>query len=336
MGGNAIKTVPIRRFSKEEYTALAAEVKEKLESDYEFLSVRWHIIDSYSEKETFGDMDILISRPAKVKWKWNGEAFTRMFPSKEVHNNGDVTSLEYKGFQIDFIQCPHEEYEFSKTYFAWNDLGNLIGKTARQLGLKYGHQGLVYTIRDGLGDKLGEITVTLDPKLALEFLGYDWARYQKGFNNLEEIFEYVVSSKHFNADLYLLENLNSVDRVRDKKRATYTAFLEWIKDKNLPRDSTKLVSNWYVPEIRKAFPEFSMQYDLKQAKLRKTTLAKEIFNGHRVASVTGLQKEELGAFMLKFRTWFKSEDDMFDYILHMGEWGIEEAIRTFQKLSTSA
>lgn len=335
MGGNAIKTVPTRRFTKAEYEALAGEVKEKFDKDFEFSKQRWHIIDSYREKESFGDMDVLVSRPPNATWKWNSTAFTTLFPSKEVVPNGDVVSLEYNEFQMDFIQVPYETFEFAKVYFAFNDLGNLIGKTARQLGLKYGHQGLIYTIRDGLGDKVGEIPVTLDPKEALEFLGYDWTRYQQGFKNLEEIFQYAVSSRYFNADRYLLENLNHVDRIRDRKRATYTAFLDWIKNKDLPRDEERLPSNWFVPEIREAFPSFSIAYDLKNAKLEKAAAAKIVFNGNLVSDLTKRTGKDLGEFMMKFRAQFKSEDDMFDYLSYAVPINLDRVLLAFHRqLST--
>ena len=41
-------------------------------------------------------------------------------------------------FQIDFIKVGEENWETSKNYFSYNDLGNLMGRLAQRLGVKYG------------------------------------------------------------------------------------------------------------------------------------------------------------------------------------------------------
>lgn len=335
MGGNAIKNVSITRYNREQYDALCAKVRHVFETDRRVIGTRIHITDCFEEKQDFGDLDVLIQEPHEsYERPWNLEIFRNLFATKEIHRNGSVVSMEHEGFQIDFIEVPRDEFDFAKAYFAWNDLGNLMGKTARQLGLKYGHQGLVYTIRDGIGDKVGEIVVTKDPKEAFQFLGYDWDRFQLGFKNLEEIFRFAVSSKYFNPKAYALENLNHVDRIRDKKRATYQAFLTWLKE-----------SYWgeYVgftqnPEgnlkrIRRAFPEFAMMYDLAHAKLAKKAAMKVKFNGTIVSELTKLKTFELGTFMKLFREWFRTEDDLIDYVIYTSPTALSEAVRSFhQKL----
>lgn len=336
MGGNAIKIAPTRRFTKAEYDELCLEVHAKFKA-YNW-RYRYHIIDSYFEKSDFGDMDILVEKAPRstlngTTGTWLPVAFIEMFPSKEVVTNGDVISLEYKGFQLDFIQVSGDIFNFAKTYFAWNDLGNLMGKTARRMGLKYGWQGLSYTLRDGIGDKVGEIPVTKIPEEAVRFLGYDWDRMQKGFKNLEEIFEFTASSKYFDPNAYSLENLNHVDRIRDKKRTTYQEFLTWL-DKNGKKEPGIVIPDpsYYLHTIRRSFPEFAMKYDLLNAQVAKRAKVRQKFNGDIVSEITGLKGKDLGDFMREFRAWFVREEDLHDYVLYVSSPVLKLAISDFHGL----
>jgi len=333
MGGNAIKTTSIRRYNRIEYDTLCEKVRRIFTTDPRVAGTRIHITQCFRDKQDFGDIDILIQEPSEDSDHPRDLIFYKnLFETKEIHRNGSVVSMEHEGFQIDFIEVPMDEFEIAKEYFDFNDISNLIGKVARTLGLKYGHRGLTYTIRDGLGDKVGEIPVTKNPEEALRFLGYDWERFQKGFNNLEEIFEFVVSSKYFDASVYALDQLNHVDRIRDKKRATYQAFLTWIEGKTLPvRAKRDDRSTWFLPQIRRAFPEFAMLYDLAQAQQEKRAKVKTKFNGIIVSELTGLKEKELGNFMLQWRSWFKNEYDFQDYVLYASSTALSEAITEFHK-----
>lgn len=46
----------------------------------------------------------------------------------------------------------NEHFNTSLEYLNWNDLGNLIGRIAHKFGLKYGHKGLLYIIKNDLVD----------------------------------------------------------------------------------------------------------------------------------------------------------------------------------------
>ena len=76
-----------------------------------------------------------------------------------------------------------------------------------------------------------DIVLTYNLLTALEILGLDWERYKQGFNNYDEMFEYVTSCKAFDKSKFALENLNHRNRVRDRKRKTYNLFLQYILKK---------------------------------------------------------------------------------------------------------
>jgi DNA polymerase/3'-5' exonuclease PolX len=101
----------------------------------------------YNNKESFGDMDILYSTYDNKSI--NKNAFNFIFAPTEIVQNTNVISLDYKQLQIDFIHIKEDEFDYALNYFGNNDLGNLIGKIARQFVLKHGHNGLILPLRDG-------------------------------------------------------------------------------------------------------------------------------------------------------------------------------------------
>lgn len=333
MGGNAIKTVPVRRYSREEYEALCDKVHRIFAEDPRVRGTRYEILGHFDSKESWGDCDILIEESRESYQRPRpGGFYAGLFETKELHENGPVISLEHNEFQIDFIETPRDEFDFASVYYRFNDLGNLCGKTARQLGLRYGFRGLDYVLRDGVGDSVGVINVTKNPEEALRFMGYDWDRFQKGFEDLEELFQFAASSRYFNGPSYALENLNHVDRIRDRKRATYQAFLTWLEEHPERKLQTYFASpTAFFPQIRRAFPEFAMEYDLLNSKLAKKSAMKMKFNGVIISELTGLKTIELGIFMRCFREWFKTEDDLIDYVLYVSKETLATAVREFHE-----
>jgi hypothetical protein len=301
MGGNAISNAV--RLEKQYYDYVAEGTSTVLKEAFPDAIIS--VIPAYREKESFGDLDILISG---IEIKTLREFCEKALNSPEVHTNGNVISfaLDISGlmfkrtiFQIDFITVPREIHDFAFKYFAFNDLGNLIGQTAHGLGLKFGHDGLWYKYIVGT-TLVKEICITQNFEKALDLLGYDPSRYALGFDNLEAIFEYVISSKYFTKWNYLLENRNAVGRVRDKKRNTYMLFLEWMDNKHLndkrgSKDLGILLASEAEPqEIGLNFIKATLDYF-------RAERVKDKFNGNNVSEWTGLTGKELGNFMSDYR-----------------------------------
>ena len=130
MGGNALKNCTTRRYQADEYHRLEDEVRKKWR---EHFLTEAHPITAYKTKESFGDMDlIVVSETLPPMWT---ELVKEVFQPQESVKNGNVFSFEYKQFQIDLIATPLKELVSSTQYFAFNDLGNLIGRVAHSMGL---------------------------------------------------------------------------------------------------------------------------------------------------------------------------------------------------------
>ena len=307
MGGNALKQTETRRYQRDEYLALEAEVLNRLRTD--FPNRRIEAIRAYREKDSFGDMDVLLESDDLHRDLYNFRDLRRYvverFNSKQAVTNGGVVSFEYKEFQIDLITTSALNFETSVNYFAWNDLGNLMGRIAHKLGFKYGHEGLSMTFRDG-DYQYAEINLSKDPKAIVEFLGYNYDRFVAGFDTVQDIFDFTVSTEFFNKEIYALENRNHTSRTRDRKRKTYNQFLTWIETApNLPEypwaslkeQGGREYKKQFMERAFKFFPNFKEQHDKVQAEFQLWKQSRENFNGDLVREWTGLQDQDLGKFM---------------------------------------
>ena len=154
MGGNALKNTNTRRYNSDEYFKLFQVIGAQI-CDH---VVQFGLIKSYRNKDTFGDMDILYVHNGTINMR---DVVTSLFNPNEIVVNGDVMSFNVEELQVDLIKVNLEEYDFAMKYFSYNDLGNLIGRVAHKLGLKFGRKGLLYVYRKN--DKiLGEVTITND------------------------------------------------------------------------------------------------------------------------------------------------------------------------------
>lgn len=348
MGGNALKNTKTTRLSRKEFFETQTKVIQKIKTVFPF--ARIEAISAYSEKETFGDLDILITNEDIREYKQSHfkeeainpleELIRKLFNSTEMVENNTVFSFDYReymeteyGFQVDLIYTPNDYFDFTKNYFSYNDLGNLIGRVAAGMGLKFGHLGLTYDIKDG-NNHFAVLEISRDFNKSLDFLGFSSDRYHKGFKNLSEIFEYVVSSKYYNHDLYKLENSSYSERVRERKRPTYRAFLQYSKKLSQIKKADFVFpenkKNW-LPEIFTTFEgceaAYNKAWDFKNIKEN----AKKIFNGHNIGTITGLEHRYLGYFMNHIRAKFSNQNMLFDWITKSSEQEFKSAINIYLK-----
>ena len=301
MGGNALK-VPTRRYEKEEYEIISHEVIGMLKS-YGITAV---IPKSYRNKDTFGDLDVLILSSTITKADIM-EIIEYLFNPNEIYNNNNVKSFDYREFQIDFILVGDENWNSSISYFSYNDLGNFIGRISYQMGFRFGDYGLklVYRHEDG-GRKFSKI-ISKDTSKIYTFLGFDYSRYLEGFDDVEDIFAYVVSSKYFNPRIFDYEQLNHQNRTRNKKRKNYELFLQYVKGFKQSSDFVFGDKDSFVDKAEKFFnTEIRSEIDAWKRIVDQQKRASGIFNGNVVMERYSLRGKELGAAMKNFNDYFNS------------------------------
>lgn len=334
MGGNALSQTSVR-LSKIEYSTVLMRVLGVL---YDVLpeAVKCAPVQSYGNKDSFGDMDIII----ETHEGYDPHTLAMHLDAVECVRNGDVTSIgiPYGSglFQIDLIKV--KNFEFAYVYFSRNDMGNLMGKIAHKMGFKYGHEGLKYVIRDPEDDTyvLSEVVVTDDPEKAMTFIGYDYHKYQeRPFMELEDIFEFVADNQFFNKDIYLFDNLNNTSRVRDRKRKTYCAFLEWCRTRDFPnhydwggddKSMKELIKENHFIAALIHFPEFRAHYDSEMGRLKIRKESKTKFNGAIVSELTGLEGKALGQWIAAFKKSWIYEDHFHHWVVTVPQEEINKAI----------
>jgi len=223
MGGNALKNTFTRKYLTPEFKELSIEMKAKCKEAFNSIP---YILRHYNNKYDHGDMDILlINDTDRHKLK---DVIEKKFKPNEIVINDSVHSFDYQEFQIDLMPQHVINWLTSISYFDLDPTGNLMGKLAHKFGLKYGHEGLIYPYRSDNGKVMGKLVVSKNPRKIFEFLGFDYERHMRGFDDVEDIFEYVVSSKYFIPDIFAMDNLSQIDHKRNRKRPTYQKFLQYI------------------------------------------------------------------------------------------------------------
>lgn len=229
MGGRALKRTSTRRYNDDEFQATWKEIKSLLTWIPEMkLDVK-----SYSNKQSHGDMDILVAYYDKDHLEFLKEEIINTIKPTETFYNDSVVSMNYRDLQVDFMFTPIGLFNTRYHFFAYNDLGGFMGKVARSMKLKYGQKGLQFDIYSMDKDrKLKTVTISTDPKDIIEFLGFDYYRFIRGFESKEDIFEFVANSKYFRTATFDGSELNSSQKSRDMGRPMYQDLLKYIEDNN--------------------------------------------------------------------------------------------------------
>jgi hypothetical protein len=296
MGGNLFKDQS-RRISSEEFKSLSLEIINSVPD-----VTRPKIIKSYKNKESFGDIDIIYDN------LYSQELLNYIKDQNyQLKSNGSVKSILFKNVQVDFIGVKPDEYNFAFNYFSYNDLGNLIGRIAHSFGFKFGHNGLFYVLRDRDNPTrvINEIVVTQDYNKALNFINYP-SIDRIEFNELEDIFDFVMDNQFARPEIFLLENRNHISRVRDRKRKTYMQFLDYIKTKDY-HDRLIPDRSYQLNKAFLKFPEFNIRYNVATVNYERYKARHEKFNGNIVREISGLDGKELGQLMIKLKSSITDE-----------------------------
>lgn len=349
MGGNALKPLKTKRLNKTDFdhatkkvvSVLSRAIKSVNSSHGSVIKYQPYEVKAYRLKETFGDLDLLVESTlfkhytreqmlsemavefdyeAELPFKRNGPVLSFGVPSDEA----DVF------FQVDVISTSQEDFLCHGSYLNWNDLGNLVGVVASKTKvLKHGHDGLYYVLRDG-NHQFGEVRLTNDYLMALEFLGYEPSRYNEGFDTLMDVYEYAASSKFFNPKLYSFEERNHDQRMRDRKRPTYNGFLTWIEEQEkegLFVGRVHLDMNGWNERVYSFFPWFKAESEKRWLELENKREVRKFFNGELVMALKPeLSGPELGKYMDGLR---KVENDFEGFVLSHKEDAVKLLVDKF-------
>ena len=316
MGGRALKNTETRRYERAEFEAISVELLDILKKDFKRVTMPLF----YKNKQSFGDADILLSMEG-----FDGnmrDYIVKTFAPNEIFHNGNCWSLDYKELQVDLITVSAEDFDTNEMYLSYNDLGNFIGRISQGFGLKYGQEGLWYE-HFFKGMNIARIEISRNYPDIFKFLGLSYERYLQGFDELEDIFEYISTCKFFNWKMFQMDQLNKINRDRNAKRNSYMTFLKWVDehvaDENHEYKFDKSQDE-YNKMIAEAFPYSNLQMEIRRAEYEycQKLYIKSKFNGGDVMRKYGLQGKELGEAMDKFKAIINStqiDETYEEYIL---------------------
>lgn len=289
MGGHAMKNYGVERLTKEQYDEVLSALTITL-------PYKTAAIPAYRAKESFGDCDLLTTATDDAFEK----SLSKDFALLGKKRNGGVTSYALKygnfpPFQFDLIKAREDSFKFHYNYLSYNDLGNLIGRVAAAFGFKFAHDGLYILAwyshkgEERSVDRVKEHGKTNDcaehkmERLfisnfdqALEFLGFDSSRFSQGFDTIDDILDYVASSKYFCKDFFLFENRNHDQRKRDVKRPTYTRALEYF-DTLVETKSRDEVTRAFKADVATKYPSIiNIKRDMRKEIKRKYVLSRRL------------------------------------------------------------
>lgn len=291
MGGNIWKDQSVR-LSLENYLQIEKEVIELLGE------VQLKQISFMKGKETFGDLDLIVG----TKYR---HSITEQLKKENylLSSNGEVLSFLYKSFQVDLIFVDESRLDFAAAYFSNNDVGNILGRMAKQLGLKYGHKGLYYVNRTSNNDRiLSETLLSLNVFDIYNILKVPTTLLTDSLTKLEA-FQLISQSPYFNKEIYSFENLNHQNKVRDRKRKTYNDFLEFCKDlpvKPIYKFDKESVVCYLYPHLIPVIQADALRE-------QQNSLLQMFFGGERIKNITGYENIELGLFIKNFKKTYSRE-----------------------------
>jgi len=324
MGGKALKSIYTERKTTEQFM----EIEDKL---LPLISTglgnpKIHVVRCYKNKDTHGDMDILIRFDETMQNVDLRKVVKEQFKPNEIFYNGGVVSFDYDEFQIDLIPVRKSNWETAKAYFDYDPTGNIMGKVANSIRfnhldlkgrLSYGFNGLSAVIYSKDTDKkLGDILLSRDNEKIFNLLDYDYDRFLDGFYTKQEIFDFSVCTKFFQHKRFLMENLSHKDRKRNRKRQTYHEFLKFIEESKIEdREGNGLDKYEQFYDIDRSFPHVDFAYKVVMLSVteHKNREISKKFNGHiLMKEFPELKGEELGKWIGQFKGGFS---DWSDYVL---------------------
>jgi hypothetical protein len=320
MGG---KLFNLGRISRDRYLEIEVAMREYL--DRQVGTAAYRIPRYYSTKPDFGDMDIIIRLDDPTTWQTLRQEFVTDLGVTETKSAGGVFSTVYEGLQVDYFTAAPEFLESTYNYLSFNDLGNLLGKICRRFNLKYGEEGLAYVFRRQDGNYKKDLTISTDFAEICRLLELDYAQWQQGFDELVDVFDWVIASPYFSVRPYITQSTSLAKRV--KERTTIQKFLAYLEGQQITKEYPYLENrDDYLPWIAKQFPAADLLARIAvERQLDERSIAvRAKFNGNRIMElIPNLSGKALGAFIVKLK---EQIPDFEEYILSQEQEVIDRMI----------
>ncbi|KAG9315899.1 hypothetical protein JVU11DRAFT_3548 [Chiua virens] len=193
--------------------------------------------------------------------------------------------------QVDVRVCGDEqEAQRLSIFHGYGDLGIIIGAIAKGCGLKVNHDGL----KVPAPPPDPAVQLTDSPRAIFDFMGLSVDRWLRGFETVEETFEFAAASRFFDPRRLHVPSMDAFNK-SVQSRDMYLDFLVWAQGKT-PTTSSAGPCQEAAEEALVRFGKKSEWDAMVNGRYAKTWL-KSNFNGKLVAEWTGLGWKGVKAVM---------------------------------------
>lgn len=301
---------------------------------YKKLSVQYqHILERIFErvviprdapaKVDYGDIDYLVDglRPSYAK--------SNIWEAVQEHLKADTLLL--RGGSASFA-VPHPEtagahvqvdvelsvghgtpqsaqlFEWTRFMKGDSDLMQILGVSHRPLGLVCNDQGLHVRVPEiePYNKKKALLFLTRSPEEVMDFYGLDAAKYQAGFTDEEDLFDWASSGRFFFQETFESRTEKHNDRARQMKRPMYRRFVEEYMPSHPDKGAYGV---WTRDEVlREAIRVFGKQadYDAMMQEHRLKTAEEELWK--EIKAAVPVQSNSLTLILKGLRRWVAFED----------------------------
>ena len=189
-------------------------------------------------KTSYGDIDVLVSQARSISVNANtlAKAINAVRTCSTTGSPTASFAVPYPGLKDTYVQldvhvCPPGLFEWQLFHQSHGDLWNLLGTTIRPVGLTANDVGLHLRIPEieEVNRKRGMLFLTSEPDQVLGFLGLDRDKYERPFESVEALYQFVLGCRWFSSETYVKSDLKANDRKRMARRELYRRFVdEWL------------------------------------------------------------------------------------------------------------
>lgn len=195
-------------------------------------------------------------------------------------------------FQADLIGVPAELVDFAASYLSWGDLGLMIGRLARQMGLKFGMNGLRLPVHE-TSVKYRTVLLTADFDEALRFVGLDPAGHRAGFDDIRASVDWLAAGRFFDPAVFDPARATSDARRRSRARTSQPGMIEDIMSRpvRFPWPDVDGPSELQEIRVRTAVDHFGVAEEVERTRAEMRASAVRLpsaFTLEAVSSATGI------------------------------------------------
>ena len=271
------------------------------------------------EKVDHGDIDVLVDEPLfkftteVLKQALGADAHTKAGCAScfaiQLPEDGD------KYFQLDIRICKKGSLKWASVIYGYGDIWHIIGSTVTRFDLAIDNSGLHARVKkiEGTSKKDCLLFLTSDPQEMMDFVGLDGLRYEKGFSNLDELFDWAVSMPFFRKKIFQKETTSAnQQRIREKRPMYATFVTEWLPQAMRSNERVEEGKTRVTPVddgkdlLNKALLRFHKREDYERLVEHQKKVALKDAMWQKIARLLPLRGTELGQAMvaLKATMWW--------------------------------